>query len=513
MANTPRIYALLAANSDYRQLREEDLPGCREDLALMRRALEKGLRVDPDNIRSLGEDGKVGRQSFARAIAEFGSLLVPEDTFIFYFSGHGRPNELLFADGAVTIESIVTFIERLPARSRIVILDCCYSGGTNTTSMKMPAFEESLAAFAGRGIAVMASSAADRASWTGETGACSLYTQMAAAAILSRRTIREGKRSLSDISEEIRFLMTAWNREHPDRQQHPIYRDSMAGTIYFEADEHHPYVPRRITFDTDLYTLRSVKPLSTGNLKRMAAFVVMKTPDDLRLPEITREIAGIIKDCDVYADRRSEERFKGRTADAIWCYFGRDEEDLARSNYFAYTIWAEREEMRGLYFRENRNSEVADGIYIFWNTGYGLSKKLSQTATPDEEILASTRELENLLISKAEEYRAAVNEAENGVISYERLNDDFRGWIGEVRNLFFRLTNLPPAPVSSVKWADLVLDLAGWVVDIAILLESRGGEDDEGGRWLRRQALRRYERSLAALSETEKMRRHATFFA
>ena len=190
MANTPRIYALLAANSDYRQLREEDLPGCREDLALMRRALEKGLRVDPDNIRSLGEDGKVGRQSFARAIAEFGPLLVPEDTFIFYFSGHGRPNELLFSDGAVTIESIVTFIERLPARSRIVILDCCYSGGTNTTSVKMPAFEESLAAFAGRGIAVMASSAADRASWTGETGACSLYTQMAAAAILSRRTIR-----------------------------------------------------------------------------------------------------------------------------------------------------------------------------------------------------------------------------------------------------------------------------------------------------------------------------------
>ncbi len=468
-------------------------------------ALCDGLKVGRDNLRVLGENGFVSVRSFARAIAEFGALLREEDTFLLYFSGHGLRQELVFSDGAVTIPSIVDYIDRLEAGSKVVILDCCYSGGTRVSSVMDLTFEESIAAFAGKGIAVMASSAADSVSRMSESGEGSLYTLIVSTAMLSRRLIRAGKVSLADINSEIRYLMRLWNRMYPDRQQHPVYRDSLTGTIFFRVEEYHPYVTQKITLETENYILHNVKPLSTGELKRLAAFVITKTDDSAALVQITNQIAGLIKNSDVYSNKKSELRLRGKTADAIWCYFGQDETDLVRSNHYAYTIWAEKPEMKKLYYRENRNAEVVDGIYIFWNTSYGIVKELQKSDTPEEKIIADHRRLEKLLVSRAEDFRLAWNEVENGTVRPEDMKKEFYSWAAEVRNLYYKLTDLPPVPVSSDRWAEAVLDLAGWVVDLAIMLYDRGEKALSDDRWLIRQTLGRYEKSLEALSELEKV--------
>ena len=57
--------------------------------------------------------------------------------------------------------------------------------------------------------------------------------------------------------------------------------------------------------------------MSTGNLKRFSAFVVLKGADDTKLPGITQEIVSQIRNSDVYASERSEQRFRGRSADAM----------------------------------------------------------------------------------------------------------------------------------------------------------------------------------------------------
>ena len=159
--------------------------------------------------------------------------------------------------------------------------------------------------------------------------------------MLSRRLIRKGRIALPDIYGEIRYLMDEWNQKHPDKEQHPVYRDNLLGTIFFNVEEYKPYVPRKITYETMDYKVKSVKPLSTQSQKRLAAFVVLKNPDDTLLPVITKEIAAQIRNAEIYASQTSEKRFKGRSADVIWCYFGYDETDLARGNHFAYTIWTE----------------------------------------------------------------------------------------------------------------------------------------------------------------------------
>ena len=501
MNKEPRKYGLLVGVENYEDEGRNALPAAVRDLTLMKSALTDGLKFDADDIRVLGESGMVPARSFARALSEFEGLICPEDVFVLYFTGHGTKEGLCFSDSIVNLQSIVDFVERLSARSKIVIFDCCYAGDVHLCGRGDLSFEEIVSAFAGRGIAVMASSAADEKSWLSDNGDASLYTKIIAAAFMSRRNIHKGFISLSDIADETRYLMQLWNKTFPERMQHPIYRENYVGDIRFKVEEYHPYVTQRITAETQDYYLHSIKPLSTGHLKRFAAFVILKGSDDSILPRISKEIVSQFKNSDVYASRNSEQRFKGKSADAIWCYFGHDEEDILRSNYFAYTIWASTEDLRKVYFRENRNAEVSDGIYIFWNSSYGMVKELQKTDTPEEEIIREYQKLAALLTSKAEAFIKAFEETENRTLSIKEMKASFKDWAVDVKRLFFKLSEADPAPVERIKWAEAILELAGWVTDLALFIESIDAGNSMDEHWMVKHAISRYYQSLNQLRE------------
>lgn len=504
MKKEGKCYGLLAGAGIYETGNKEDLKrlsGTEKDLSIMKEALTEGLKFDQDNIRVLGEDGRVLARSFAMALSEFEGMLSKEDTFVLYFTGHGEQSALCFTDRMVNLQSIVNYIERLPAGRKIVIIDCCFSGSAKVSNIRDLTFEEAISVFAGSGIAVMASSAQDERSWLSEAGDGSLYTKIVSASICSRRNIHEGRIALSDINDEVRYLMQLWNKENPDRQQHPIYRENYIGEISFKVEEYHPYVTQKISAETEAYDLHSIKPLSTGTLKRFAAFVVLKTTDDTMLPRITKEIVSQFGNSDVYANERSEQRFKGRSADAIWCYFGHDVEDIERSNHFAYTIWVGSEELKKRYYRENRNSEIVDGIYIFWNNAYGLVKDIQKTDTPQEQILKKYEELCEHLMEKAEGFIGDFEEVENRTFSLSEMKESYGNWVAEVKREYFRLTDTDPAPVERIRWAEAILDLAGWVTDMALFLERDEAGNKPGETWMVKQAISRYRQSMEELRQ------------
>ena len=119
----PRKYGLLVGVSRYQEESRSSLPAAGEDLRLMKSALTDGLKFDTDDIRVLGEAGTVPAKSFARALSEFEGMICPEDIFVLYFSGHGTTQGLCFSDSVVDLQSIVDFVERLSARSKIVLFD------------------------------------------------------------------------------------------------------------------------------------------------------------------------------------------------------------------------------------------------------------------------------------------------------------------------------------------------------------------------------------------------------
>lgn len=272
-------YSLLIGVGDYRQMHIDNLSTYKLDVMLMMKALTDGLKVPKENIRCMigeGESGFVGMEEFAKAITKFAKMIKSEDTFIMYFSGHGVENNLVFGDGQIKIQSIIDFIGKMNAKNKIVILDCCYSGNFVTDGARKMNFEQTVSEFAGYGIAVFASSAADEVSRLSENGKHSIFTDALATAMLTKKRIKKGILSIEDINDETRRIITEWNKKHPGKEQHPVFRSSMGGTIYFTVEEYDEYKPKEIAYETDEYKVIKVTPLSSGNIKRLCAFVVVK---------------------------------------------------------------------------------------------------------------------------------------------------------------------------------------------------------------------------------------------
>ena len=57
--------------------------------------------------------------------------------------------------------------------------------------------------------------------------------------------------SLEDINDETQHLIRAWNNQNSDKAQHPIFRTSMGGTIFFTVKEDDSYKQMEICKETD----------------------------------------------------------------------------------------------------------------------------------------------------------------------------------------------------------------------------------------------------------------------
>ena len=75
-------------------------------------------------------------------------------------------------------------------------------------------------------------------------------------------------------------------------------------------------------------------------------------------------------------------------------------------------------------------------------------------------------------------------------------------WVQEVKRLFFKLSEVEVAPDSAHDWAEAVLEMAGWIVDMAIGLE-HAGDSGGGDWWMIEQLINRYQKAMEKLRAVE----------
>ena len=419
------IYALMVGVGDYEKMNIENLSTYKMDLRLLEHALIFGLKMPGDHIRSMsGQDdsGYITIVDFARAMAGFQSLLRKEDTFIFYFSGHGRDKNLIFSNGQIGLQSIINYIDKLSAKNKIVILDCCYSGDFKTTGARLLRFEDSLLDFVGRGIAVLASSSENEVARLDPKGKYSIFTGALAASIAFNKRMKRGRLALTDIYAETQRMIQIWNSQNPGKEQSPIFRSSMGGTIYFDVQEYHPYIQKDLQYETDNYCVVKVKPMSTADTKRLCVFVVLK--DEVSLFDLamyTKEIVKKMKYAEIYSSQISENRFRKTPAKVVWCYFGKEKNDIGNHLHWAYTIWVANKKLKKIYFKKNKESIEISDIYIWKNSSYDLVKRI-QTPTADREaIIEENKSLLSVMITFAEQFIVDMQEVANHTISVEHM--------------------------------------------------------------------------------------------
>lgn len=511
MIQNNNVFALLIGVGDYNQFNIVNLPTFNMDVALLGTSLLSGLKVPEDNIRLMtGQDnnGFVSTTDFARAIANFKNMLGSEDTFICYFSGHGRDGNILFSNGQLNLQSMIDYIGTLPTKNKVVFLDCCYSGRFETAGASRMRFEESMEQFANHGIAIFASSAANEVSRLGPNGTHSMFTGALSTAIIMNKNIREGKTSLNDIYHETMHLVSAWNANNPGKEQQPIFRSSMGGTVFFRVEEYEPYEQKEVSYVAKDYKVIKVEPISSQNDKRLCAFVILNRKMDYEeLSSITDTIANDIRFEEVHSNRLGEIKFSGKPARAVWCYFGYDDDDIVNSNHWAYTIWAADDEMKRIFFREVKNSFVHNGIYIYKNTSYELVKRMQSRTQTREEFIAENKKMLAILVNLAEKFIVDLQEVRNKTIAISVMRDKYGNWIDEVREQYIRLSDGDVPPNDLHDWSEEITSLAGWVLDCALLLdnENGGGVITDRERWLIDNALQHYYESMEKIKKLEKV--------
>lgn len=332
------IRALLVGVCEYLKIKCQPLPLCKNDLFAMKTALVQGLNVSSDNILLCGETGIVTRNELITSIHTVLKDATEDDTFIFYFSGHGGKNCLVLSDSLIDLQDLICTIEQIQTKNKIAILDSCHSGGFALDCVPAIDINETVEHFAGRGFAILASCGAEQFSGFNEDRQISLYTSFVCDALTSRFLIRKGKKSLEAINEAIFHFSELSNKKGEHNFPQPIFRSSVGGTIFFDVEEYNPYKVAKIYEECDNYIIYSVEPVHHGNVKRLSAKVILRYQSSMeQIAEIADEIKNKVLYYEVHQNKISETRYAGRAANIVWCYFGYDEDDMVDCNFICHT--------------------------------------------------------------------------------------------------------------------------------------------------------------------------------
>lgn len=145
-----RMYGIFLGIETYSAM--DVLPGCDDDATLLARAFrERGLMRAADQI--VLTDHKVTRAAFVDAVETLRARVGPEDTLVFFFSGHGGTlpvadddeweidgidETLVFHDGQMVDHEVVRWLDRFDVGTLVLGLDSCQSGGFLRDFMTRP---------------------------------------------------------------------------------------------------------------------------------------------------------------------------------------------------------------------------------------------------------------------------------------------------------------------------------------------------------------------------------------
>ena len=314
---------------------------------------------------------------------------------------------------------------------------------------------------------------------------------------------KKGFLPLSDINEEVKQLIKILNMKNSDRIQHPIYRASLGGTIFFQVEEYKTYQSLQVYLEKNDYIIQSVEPLSTLKEKRLAVFILVKEKSNARqLSVIMREAVQEVKYADVYSTQKMEDIHGHKSADAIWFYFGYDESDMVNHRYFATGIWCCNSVLQKKYFRNEKNAEVIEEMWISQDSSYEIVRKLQQTDISEEQFRQQAKQLLSKTVSMAEQFIADLEEVDNRTKTIKEVQREYKPWIRQVYEEYYKMTEIPVPPDELHDWFGVVEDLVGCVLDMA--LELRKDVEFKGlDRWVFRNCVRRYYEDLERLRGRE----------
>lgn len=468
------IKALVIGVSDYSNMNQDNLLFCINDISAVSTALIEGLLVRKEYITTLGESGFVSGEDLINALKLMISNIKEEDTFIFYFSGHGGnksgEHHLLFSDEMVKTQDIIQLLDIINAKNKIIIFDSCMSGNFKVEETAEFKANTSITDFFESGYVVISSSNATQVSWGHPNKPISLFTSFLCEALTDKLLIKKGKKSLYDIQKLLFLYLNIWNRNNPTKVQDPIFRANIGGTIIFSVEDYIPYKVEKYYCETDTYIIYEVEPLNSSIAKRFAVKVILKEPLSFEeISKINHEIVDKVKALKIYKTEKSEQKWKDKIANIVFCYFGRDEFDISNSNYLCHTTWVDETQDKSWWYRLKDKCEIINDIHFNFHTYYATLKIFQEANIGETDLfILQTKEIMSNLISLAEKVIGIYNDFLNGTRAEEHFIHELNQLIPLINKWYFAEAELAIAPQEIKNWCTSYTNLAGTIVEFTL---------------------------------------------
>ena len=132
-------------------------------------------------------------------------------------------------------------------------------------------------------------------------------------------------------------------------------------------------------------------------------------------------------------------------------------------------------------------------------------QRMQKPTKTRKEFIEDNRKLLALIVTLAERFVYDLQEVANRTGTIESMRERYGGWNVDVRRRYIRLTDEDIAPDDLHDWSEAIMDLAGWVADMSVLLENERGDGaiGENEKWLIKNAITRYHESIDRLKKIE----------
>ncbi|MGO4498608.1 caspase domain-containing protein [Paenibacillus sp. 2RAB27] len=471
-----KTLALVVGVSNYYDSQTPNLPFCMNDVVEVRESLVNGLNIANEDIISLGESADVTTMDFIEALKKMSNLTSKEDNLIFYFSGHGGGKSgnqhcLAFTDGAISTQAIIQFLENVSAKGKAIFLDCCFSGNYSVDGASSHNINNTIDDFAGKGYAVLSSSNSIQSSYKHPDKSTSVFTSFLCDAFRDKLIVKQGTVSLNDIQKLVCLYSQVWSYRNPVKQQQPIFRANMGGTIRFKVHDYVPYQPNKIYEECDDYIIYDVKPSHSGVTKRYSVEVILKSPISLdEISKVSLEVTKKIRRAEVYNNADTQLLLSEKMANIIWIYFGRDDSDMIRKTYLCITTWVDDTQNKDWWYRVNsEDTFIIKNVHFKLLPYYESLRSLNQENMGSRErVILETREMLAILITLAERIIYQFNEYKNEILSEQELVDALESFISEVDRYYFKSTDFAIPPEDIKNWSEACSLLFGTIHDLSL---------------------------------------------
>lgn len=312
--------ALLISLGEYQNMGL--LPSARADMDTMRKICQTVLNIDETKIAM--KTGELEARFFEMVVTQFCIDNADEDSFIFYYSGHGGVSttggngdfSLYGTDGKqVTLPSVLEKFEENFSHG-LVILDSCSSGSASIRDTSYDFIERS-----STGYTLLASSERGESSYADAADCPSIFTGTLKIAFDCHSETNGPFFPISSVIETLNFAMGFKNRTMQDKSMHPVVRNLYACDRVF--DSCYRTFEKSAPFYFDKFKFHfAVKNMNSNDYRRVRVSVLVdeESPNDIKdvLSIIgSGEVLGEIERNHLFANEKEAQRLAGKPLTSI----------------------------------------------------------------------------------------------------------------------------------------------------------------------------------------------------